>query len=585
MRTTLLFFFGLFGFLSSAQTTFETAYAENPNVPSGLLEAVAWTNTHMVHLNPTIEGCSGIPQAYGIMGLHDDGKGYFIENGTLVAHLSGISVKEQKNEAANQIKAYAKAFSQLMLDNGVTNPNDPILISKTLGQLSEIPTTGMVNVLARDLQVYSILNFMRSTEKATQYGFSPQHFNLESIFGASNYEVLSSPKIKFTETGIQSENGISYSPSESKSIEYGPAIWNPAATCNFSSRSGTAISAITIHTIQGSYAGAISWAQNCASSVSYHYVIRSSDGQVTQMVLEADKAWHVGSENPYTIGYEHEGYVDDASWYTEEMYNSSADLSRDVVNSGYGLPPLRTYYGAASASPQPLGGCTKIKGHQHYPNATHTDPGINWDWEKYYRLINNTPVYSVLTNASASLYDTGGISGDYQDDEREFWLIEPNAAIDITIDFTAFDLEQGYDNLFIYDGDSLNDPLIGSYTGTNSPGQVTSTGGSLLIEFRSDCGTISSGWEAIYTSTIDDTDLAENELDGLSIYPNPASSVLSISHAPIGGEIIIYNGNGRVCLSQTIKGNSVDISLLETGFYNVAIRVNESLVIKKLVVL
>ena len=418
-----------------------------------------------------------------------------------------------------------------------------------------------------------------------KYGFSPQHFNLESVFGTSNYHVLSSPKIIFTETEIQSENGISYAPNESKSLEYGPAIWNPAATCNFSSRSGTAISAITIHTIQGSYAGAISWAQNCASSVSYHYVIRSSDGQVTQMVLEADKAWHVGSENPYTIGYEHEGYVDDPSWYTEEMYNSSADLSRDIVNSGYGLPPLRTYYGAASASPQLLGGCTKIKGHQHYPNATHTDPGVNWDWEKYYRLINNMPVYSVLTNPNVSLYDTGGITGDYQDDEREFWLIQPNGATDITINFTAFDLEQGYDNLFIYDGDSLNDPLIGSYTGTNSPGQVTSTGGSLLIEFRSDCGTISSGWEATYTSTIDDTDLAENELDGLSIYPNPASSVLSISHAPIGGEIIIYDGNGRVCLSQIIKGNSVDISLLETGFYNVAIRVNESLVIKKLVVL
>ena len=585
MMQLLILLFTLSSFPCFTQTSFQTAYSESPNVPSGLLEAVAWTNTHMVHINPALEGCSGIPQAFGIMGLHDDGKGYFNENAALVANLSGITIEEQKNAAANQIEAYAKAFNQLMVDNGVTNPNDPILISRTLGQLSEIPTTGMVNVLARDLQAYSILNFMRSTEKATQYGFSPQHFNLESIFGASNYQVLSSPKIQFTETGIQSENGISYAPSESKSIEYGPAIWDPAATCNFSSRGGTAISAITIHTIQGSYAGAISWAQNCASSVSYHYVIRSSDGQVTQMVLEADKAWHVGSENPYTIGYEHEGYVDDPSWYTEEMYNSSADLSRDVVNSGYGLPPLRTYYGVASASPQPLGGCTKIKGHQHYPNATHTDPGINWDWERYYQLINNTPIYSVLTNPSAPLYDSGGISGDYHDDEREFWLIEPSGATDITINFTAFDLELGYDNLFIYDGDSLNDPLMGSYTGTNSPGQITSSGGSLLIEFRSDCGTVSSGWEANYTSTIDNTDLAEKELDGLTIYPNPASSILSISYAPLGGEIIIYDRNGRVCLSKIIKGNLIDISLLETGFYNIAIRVNESIVIKKLIVL
>jgi hypothetical protein len=193
-------------------------------------------------------------------------------------------------------------------------------------------------------------------------------------------------------------------------------------------------------------------------------------------------------------------------------------------------------------------------------------------------------VYSVLTNANASLYDTGGIAGDYQDDEREFWLIQPNGATDITIDFTAFDLELGYDNLFIYDGDSLNDPLIGSFSGTSTPGQITSTGGSILIEFRSDCGTVSSGWEANYTSTIDDTNLAENHLDGISIFPNPATSILSISHAPLGGEIIIYDRNGRVCISKIIKGNSFDISSLATGFYNVAIRVNESTVIKKLVV-
>ncbi|MEJ6599473.1 MAG: hypothetical protein QNL36_05105 [Crocinitomicaceae bacterium] len=173
MRTTLLFFFSLFGFLSSAQTAFQIAYAENPNVPSGLLEAVAWTNTHMVHLNPSQEGCSGIPQAYGIMGLHDDGKEYFNENGILVTNLSGISVEEQKSTAARQIEAYAKAFNQLMINDGVTNPNDPILISKTLGHLSEIPATGMVNLLARDLQAYSILKFMRSAEKATKYGFSP----------------------------------------------------------------------------------------------------------------------------------------------------------------------------------------------------------------------------------------------------------------------------------------------------------------------------------------------------------------------------------------------------------------------------
>jgi hypothetical protein len=62
--------------------------------------------------------------------------------------------------------------------------------------------------------------------------------------------------------------------------------------------------------------------------VSSHYVVRSSDGQITQMVAEKDTAWHARSANPYSIGIEHEGYVDQPSWFTDAMYRSSAALTR-----------------------------------------------------------------------------------------------------------------------------------------------------------------------------------------------------------------------------------------------------------------
>ena len=84
--------------------------------------------------------------------------------------------------------------------------------------------------------------------------------------------------------------------------------------------------------------------KNCSTSASTHYVMRSSDGQVTQMVLEANKAWHVRNENPYTIGTEMEGYISSASWYTEAVYTSHSNLVRDVCNSGYGINPLRTLF-------------------------------------------------------------------------------------------------------------------------------------------------------------------------------------------------------------------------------------------------
>lgn len=493
-----------FSFGQTSNVNFNAVYTEFPLVPTGLLEAVAWTNTHMKHLDNEHASCTGMPQAFGIMGLHDHGHGYFIENGKKVAKLSGISIDTQKNSAYMQVKAYAKAVSVLFTTASINSATADD-VRWVLEELSEIPDSGAINQLARDLQTSQVLKLMTDNNFASTHSFSPKTYDIQAVYGVENSSILFGNSIRFTNHGIMNDQGAHYTPIKlNKTADYGPALWNPAATCNYSSRNGVAISAITIHTVQGTYAGCISWFQNCSASVSAHYVIRSSDGQVTQMVNEADKAWHVGTENPYTIGYEHEGYVSDPSWYTMAMYNASADLSRDIVNSGYGIPALRTYFGDASSTVQTLGNCTKIKGHQHYANQTHTDPGINWDWELYYRLINNNPTIVNMTTASGTFYDSGGATADYSDDERTVWVFEPANAQTVTLEFTAFSIEQDWDYLFIYDGNSIDAPLMGIYTGTNSPGTVVSSGGALTVEFRSDCSTTNSGWGATWISTLYD---------------------------------------------------------------------------------
>jgi len=511
MRLLLIFTLLLVQFCSGQiSLNYQEVYESNPLVPKGLLHAVAHTNTRFTVIDENTQAsCSGMPLPYGILGLFDNGSNYFRENGAFVAQISGISIQNQKANPQEQLKAYAKAFNVLMQLEIDAHPlkNEEEHLYTVLSELSEIPTTGIVNRFALDAQQLEIVRFLNDSQMAQTYQFEVHNFDFVKLFGEKNYQILSGKKVQVSSEEIQNESGKKYQPNPSsqlKSIQYTPAIWNPAPACNFSSRAGTAVSAITIHTIQGSYAGAISWSQNCSSSVSYHYVIRSSDGQITQMVDEANKAWHVGSENPYTIGYEHEGYVDNPVWYTEAMYTNSADLSRDIVNSGYGIPALRTYYGASSASTQTLGGCTKIKGHQHYPNQTHTDPGINWNWEKYYRLINNNPTINTITTSTDNFFDVGGASGDYTDDERTLWLFQPTNASSVTLNFSAFNIESGYDKLFIYDGATMNSTLIGVYTGTNSPGVINSSGASLLVEFRSDCGTVAAGWAAVMTSTSSD---------------------------------------------------------------------------------
>jgi PKD repeat protein/N-acetyl-anhydromuramyl-L-alanine amidase AmpD len=482
------------------QAEFAAAYQAYPNIPAGALEAVSHTTTRMNHL--TIfeqESCLGLPRAYGLMGLILDGKGYFRNNLKTVSRLSGISENDIIVNPASHVMAYASAFNFLLDSLGLAGAalEDQAYVFVLL---SEIPQDGNpVNDFALNSHLYSVLTFMKESDYQQFYGFPAHQVDMERIFGQQNLAVLSATSVSLGNGAIQS-NSSTYIPQSQRSPDYGPGIWTPAPSCNYSSRSGTAVSAITIHTVQGSYAGAISWAQNCSSNVSYHYVVRSSDGQVTQMVYETDKGWHVGSENPYTIGYEHEGYVSSPSWYTTALYNASSDISRDIVNSGYGINPLRTYYGASSTGINTLGSCIRIKGHQHYPNQTHTDPGIYWDWERYYKLINNNPSVTSLTATTGSFYDSGGAGAAYDDDERTVTTIAPPGATSVTLTFSQFDLETNWDYLFIYDGATVNDPLIGVYTGTTSPGSITATGGALTVEFRSDCATVNPGWVATWTS-------------------------------------------------------------------------------------
>ena len=148
-----------------------------------------------------------------------------------------------------------------------------------------------------------------------------------------------------------------------------------ASSSNYSnySRTGSDIHYVIVHTVQGSYSGCISWFQNSSAQVSAHYVVRSSDGQITQMVWEEDVAWHAGNwdYNLESIGIEHEGYVESpGTWYTEAMYSGSAALVADIV--------ARTSVTADRSH---------ILGHNEVPGATHTDPGSGWDWDHYMELI------------------------------------------------------------------------------------------------------------------------------------------------------------------------------------------------------
>lgn len=157
-----------------------------------------------------------------------------------------------------------------------------------------------------------------------------------------------------------------------------------ASTCNYSdySRGSGDIDMVVIHTVQGSYSGCYSWFANCSAQASAHYVVRSSDGQITQMVREADVAWHAGDwdTNERSIGIEHEGYVEDpGTWYTSAMYASSAALTADI-SARQGVSLDRAHIIGHYEVP----GCPSGSGGGA---SCHTDPGDGWDWDYYMGLV------------------------------------------------------------------------------------------------------------------------------------------------------------------------------------------------------
>ncbi len=487
---------------------FDEAYSLFPSIPRGVLEAVAFQYTRFSYdRDDDVVGMdsTSIPRTYSIMGLTADGRGVFRENLKKVSAMSGLPVEDVRQDDRCAVLAYAGAFAQLQRQYRCYGPKveQYALIFLELCELP-VPDTSQMNhqeVLwsrfALNSFLYELYVFLSDTLHQ-EIGIPAYPVDFKGLFG-EYLDKLSQKEV--TGDFLNSVGDVS-------ATDYPGAIWTPAANCNYSSgRGGTAISNVTIHYTSGTYAGAIAWFGNCNARASAHYIIRSMDGQVTQMVRESDKAWHVGSANAYTIGIEHEAYGNVWSYFTPQMYQASAALVRNITLRYPNINPHRVFYRdtlddgtVLNDGLHSLGGstaCTQIRGHQHFPSQTHTDPGPYWDWNYYYKLINPNPNVMLLTDSSGSFTDSGGTGANYGNDERKVYHVHVAGADSIVLDFTTFALESNYDFLWIYAGSTLFDPLVGRWN-THSPGRVVVPGEDVVVEFRSDCATTAAGWEVLW---------------------------------------------------------------------------------------
>lgn len=401
------------------ETYFKEAYWRYPNIPRGVLEAAAYSASRMTNLQPSSTNtgnCTGMPQRYGLYALIENGRGYFKNNLLTVCKTGNITPDQYKKDVRLQVLAVAKFLSREASFKQIDVKMSLEEFAAIFDKLAEFPNdSSVINKYALALYKYDIYDHLRNGFTTPSLKRAPVKVHMEQIFPAPLLRKLRSPSIEihagkdsilygnnkpaetFTTTIIPATHVQAANPkhetAEITAADHARAMYLKANANNYQSgRNGNKITHIAIHTTQGSYAATISWFRNTGAHRSSHYIVRASDGQITQMVREGDMAFHAQGANAYTIGIEHEGYIENGNkWYSDKLYRSSAALVRDICDRR-SIDETTCYRGLATADINYLSVAFSIKGHQHFNGQTHTDPGRYWNWHKYADLIRQNEI-------------------------------------------------------------------------------------------------------------------------------------------------------------------------------------------------
>ena len=318
------------------------------DVPVEILKAISLVETQWQMVDGAAE-FDGQEPGYGVMAL----RGYWLEEGSARA---GVTLEEAKTDALANVRSAASLLSALADQEGLNDRTNIAGWAPIVAIMSGIEDIDAQASYIHD-EVYTAL--------AAGY----------AIENASLSPVVALPDFQFP-------------PKPSASPNYAAAVWRPSP--NFSSRPGGSIgepAMVIIHTCEGSYSGCWSWLANGASGVSAHYVVNNTGSEISQLVDESKKAWHIAakykcslnnsldcwrdgySNNNFTIGIEHAGYANQNSW-DSGLIQASAKLVCDITKD-QGIPRDKYH----------------IVGHGQLQPYNRVDPGPNWPWTQYLNLV------------------------------------------------------------------------------------------------------------------------------------------------------------------------------------------------------
>ena len=331
--------------------------AQEFDVPTELLEVIGQVENNWTQIGPSID------QGWGIMHLV---RNSYCDTLGEAADALGLDPQLLKDDVRQNIRGAAALIAQYAGAGKAhyTRLEDWFDAVKQF--------TGLIDDELREMQAECIYQVIRDGVSAnTLWG--------EKVVIEPHKDVDVSPKLIHKKQREEKKKVLGKAEQEIQvlSTDYGPAIWNPADLSNYGTGRNHTIDTWVNHWIGvGTYAGTISWFKDPTANVSAHFVIRSSDGEITQMVRTADTAWHAGAtgypyNNTRSIGVEHDAtVVDPDKWNSVPMLTASANMARYFCDLK-GIPKTRSLPG--------------IRGHNEMPGTSTECPGpLPWDtWMSY----------------------------------------------------------------------------------------------------------------------------------------------------------------------------------------------------------
>jgi len=186
--------------------------------------------------------------------------------------------------------------------------------------------------------------------------------------------------------------------------------------------------------------------------------------------------------------------------------------------------------------------------------------------------------------------DTGGANGTYGNNEHFVKTFYPNAdgaMVKLTFDRIGL---QANDVMRVYNGTTTASSTLfagGNITGNNNPGPEfasTDASGAITIEFTSNGSGNAYGWEAYVDCGILSVEDMSNS-NGISVYPNPASSVLNIDAKKEILSVQLTDAAGRTVLTNNVNNakGTINVSHLPKGVYILSVKMKDQTVTKKII--